>query len=664
MKNRRLQLKQFRSVPLYAVKLKDKMYMQAQDAEMDFIRKLEPARVLAGFRLTAGIDTKGVMPYNGWENSLIAGHCLGHYFTACAQAVCISNDKEIGEKLSEVVKGLRECQQNLGTGFLSAATVKDASNVELQFDIEEGKAEGQTWVPWYALHKVLQGMIDVYTFTENETAFEIAKDLGLWVHARVMKWDEKTREKLLRTEYGGMNDSLYSLYRLTKDSRYKEAAEQFDDPVLYEDITSGRKALYGIHANTTIPKFIGALNRVVSLHEAEENDTEKEERYLQYAMDFWELATKEQSYITGGVSDMEHFRKREELDLSRTQCNCESCCAYNLLKLSRGLFCVTGEKKYADYYEHTLRNAILGAINPENGTTTYFSPMAAGYYKYFSHPEPDKNYFWCCTGTGMEDFTKLTDSIYFIEQNVVYLNQYIASEVSVPELGMRLAFQGDVRKSEEAELVIDIEEGWENAEERPEVCLRIPDWSEEFQVFSGSQGAVPPRDSLAVSIEKHENGYIRILSLPVGRTVLSIRYPMKIRAVPLEGELKAVGFMYGPTVLAARLGNRRMDEVVNAGIDVYAPAWKIVGRESARSEVSYAQSRRVLVESEFLTLKDERTKEELLQHPEEFFERAEGEELCYRLLHTDAKERLGEELFFVPYNQITKERYGLYWYFE
>ena len=192
---------------------------------------------------------------------------------------------------------------------------------------------------------------------------------------------KQTNKSILNTEYGGMNDCLYELYYYTRNEEHKLAAEKFDDPDLYEIITSGNKnTLAKRHANATIPKFVGAIKRYEVLSETGQA-TEEDEAYFEYAKKFLELVAADHSYITGGVSDMEHFRDDNAQDSTRTQCNNESCCAYNLLKLARELFKITGERKYADYYETTLRNAIMGAINTENGATSYFSPMATGYLR-------------------------------------------------------------------------------------------------------------------------------------------------------------------------------------------------------------------------------------------------------------------------------------------
>lgn len=321
------------------VTLTDTYYKAAESSDLSFLKKFDNDRLLSRFRETAGVDQKGASPYKGWEDSLIGGHCVGHYLTACAQAVKATGDESLRTKLTALISGLRECQTKLNTGFVFGARIDDASNVEKQFDIVEGKDSGNTWVPWYTMHKIVQGLVDVYRYTDNQEALTVAKDLGEWIYNRVNQWDSGTQARISYTEYGGMNDCMYELYKITGNTHFRDAAHKFDDPGLYKTILSGNSnTLNKRHANTTIPKFVGALNRYVALTERGETLTEDDKAYLGYAEDFWKLVVEKHAFITGSVSDMEHFKEDHAQDSIRTQCNCESCCVHNMLKLSKELF--------------------------------------------------------------------------------------------------------------------------------------------------------------------------------------------------------------------------------------------------------------------------------------------------------------------------------------
>lgn len=638
------------------VQILDNYYLSAQKSDIAFLKKMDTARLLAGFRTTAGIDTKGVRPYGGWEDSLLGGHCVGHYLTALAQAVKVTGDKELKEKSQTLIAGLEECQKKLGTGFLFGAKVEDKEDVEKQFDILEGKKKGETWVPWYNMHKVLAGLVDTYKYTGNETALLVAEKLGDWIYARVSKWDLKTNQKVLETEYGGMNDCLYELYSYSHNKHHLEAAQKFDEKALFLMAAKGEKnCLDGKHANTQIPKFIGAIKRynvLKQLGEAKQED----EAYLADAEKFFGMVVKRHSFITGGISVMEHFRKDYHLDEIRTQTNCESCCAHNMLKLAKELFKATRKKEYADYYETTLRNAIMGAVKTESGAASYFTPMATGYYKTFGEEEPEKNMFWCCTGSGMENFTKLGDSIYFRANDTLLVNQYVASKVTWEEKNLVLTQKSDVTKSEEISFVLNALHDKEISDVA--IALRIPDWmhGEATIYVNGAEKMTAAGNSEYVLLERNwEDG-----------DVIMAKYPMSVESVGLLDQDAVFAFRYGPTVLAAKLGKEKMGEATWAGIDLTAPLYKVVGNECRKETIAYGEPKTTeLLDNETLTIQKETSVNEFVSHIEHYLVRdTESETLSFHLKGTDADTTFENGLQFVPFNTLNDERYGIYWYFD
>ena len=638
------------------VQILDNYYLSAQKSDIAFLKKMDTARLLAGFRTTAGIDTKGVRPYGGWEDSLLGGHCVGHYLTALAQAVKVTGDKELKEKSQTLIAGLEECQKKLGTGFLFGAKVEDKEDVEKQFDILEGKKKGETWVPWYNMHKVLAGLVDTYKYTGNETALLVAEKLGDWIYERVSKWDLKTNQKVLETEYGGMNDCLYELYSYSHNKHHLEAAQKFDEKALFLMAAKGEKnCLDGKHANTQIPKFIGAIKRynvLKQLGEAKQED----EAYLADAEKFFEMVVKRHSFITGGISVMEHFRKDYHLDEIRTQTNCESCCAHNMLKLAKELFKATRKKEYADYYETTLRNAIMGAVKTESGAASYFTPMATGYYKTFGEEEPEKNMFWCCTGSGMENFTKLGDSIYFRANDTLLVNQYVASKVTWEEKNLVLTQKSDVTKSEEISFVLNALHDKEISDAA--IALRIPDWmhGEATIYVNGAEKMTAAGNSEYVLLERNwEDG-----------DVIMAKYPMSVESVGLLDQDAVFAFRYGPTVLAAKLGKEKMGEATWAGIDLTAPLYKVVGNECRKDTIAYGEPKTTeLLDNETLTIQKETSVNEFVSHIEHYLVRdTESETLSFHLKGTDADTTFENGLQFVPFNTLNDERYGIYWYFD
>lgn len=606
--------------PLGSIAVTDEYSQNAVNKEIDYLLSLDEGRLLAGFYENAGLKTPFVR-YGGWENTLIGGHTLGHVLTALAQGTVNANVGEearaaLLKKSENLVNGLAECQAHSQgeQGFVWGALPIRGMGAEAQFDnVEQGKTDivKEAWVPYYTLHKLIAGLLDCYRFTGSEQALAVAEGLGGWVFRRSAKWNKSLLRKVLCVEYGGMNDCLYELYAFTGKEDYAVAAHLFDEEELFDEILSEKEnALDGKHANTTIPKILGALNRYLCLHgKTVAGERINAERYLAVAEVFFRTVTERHTYATGGNSEWEHFGRDRVLDGERTNCNCETCNVYNMLKLARVLYCVTGKKQYIDYYENAYFNSILSSQNPETGMTTYFQPMASGYFKVFGERY---HKFWCCTGSGMESFTKLGDSLYYYGEDTVYVAGYCASRLHWKERDLLLTQQSDFPFSEQAVFKL------ERAKNPVTLCFRIPDWAKKgFSVLqNGAQVSV------------REDGEFICLRARAGDEIC-LAFPCSVTAEKLP-DADAYAFLYGGKVLSADLGREDMKTTVT-GVDVTIPARKLVQTERIYfSDLSA-----------------------FLRAPEKGFVR-EGE-----TLHFTAGDI---PLIFGLHYRRYRERYAIYWY--
>ena len=590
-------------------------FENALEKEIDYLMSLDPERLLVNFRKNAGILTD-LEPYGGWENSLIGGHTIGHYLTALSQAYVnaatpSSDRKKIYGRITELVDGLAECQRK--NGFLWGASFLSV-NVEEQFDnVEKGRCDifKEAWVPWYTMHKILEGLISVYAETGYQPSLDIACRLGDWVCDRTKKWDDGTRRTVLSIEYGGMNDAMYDLYALTGEKKYADAAHVFDEDVLFERIRSGGlNVLNNLHANTTIPKVIGAMKRWLVLGESAGDE------YLETAEIFWQTVIDHHTYATGGNSEWEHFGEDDVLNLERTNCNCETCNVYNMLKLTKYLFDATGDKKYADYYENAFINHIMASQNPETGMTTYFQAMATGYFRTYSTPTDS---FWCCTGSGMENMTKLGDGIYFNRGGDIIVNMYLSSVLEDPSLGLKITQTSDIPESDVAKFELSLKESKEFA-----LMLRIPDWA------AGDISLTVNGESCEFA---EEAGYAVIKRKWKDGDAVEVKIPLALKALNLQDGVYTLCFKYGPVLLAAKLSDENMSTTYT-GMSVIIPE-------------------KTTVQNDTLILNEGILPKDVKAEPAKYFKKGEG--LSFEF------EAVSEPMEFVPYYSLYNTRYGIYW---
>ena len=555
------------------VEITDAYAVNGLDKEIDYLLELNADKLLYWFYRNAKLQPKASESYGGgWEGALIGGHTLGHYLTALAQAYAnagtSAEDKAaIGTRIEYILDALKECQDNATTaganeGFLWGSSIANAYDLESQFNaVEAGRGNENigsvAWVPWYTMHKILAGLIDLYTVAGNAKALEIATKLGDWTYNRVSKWSAATKDTVLGIEYGGMNDCLYNLYAVTGEAKYAVAAHQFDEESLFTAVLNGnRNYLNNRHANTTIPKIIGALNGYIQLTANPVQGIDVSD-YLEVARCFWTDVLDRHSYVTGGNSEWEHFGEDYVLDAERTNANCETCNTYNMLKLTRMLFseesrdgAPTGEyaRDYLDYYENTYYNAIWSSQNPVTGMTTYFQPMASGYFKVYSTAE---NSFWCCTGSGMESFTKLNDSIYFTAGNATYVSLYVSSVVKTPAVS--LTQTADLENSDTVTIKVD--------DGSTVLRLRRPAWSPTFAVKVNSAQVEIREDDCFVSVDVKKGDTVTV---ELQKTVTAHGLP------DVRGNYPSYAFKYGPYVLSAELGTEGMT-TTTTGVSVTIP---------------------------------------------------------------------------------------------
>ncbi len=586
---------------LNQVELKDEYEVNAFNKELTYLKSFDADKLLKGFRVIAGIKSDATV-YGGWENTAIKGHTMGHYLTAMAQAYASTGDAEINSKLTYIVDSLAECQGE--DGYLAA--IPKAHYTQL----ETGNTAG-TWVPWYTMHKVLAGLVDVYEETGNEKALSVASKLGDWIYSRTSTWTDATQATVLAVEYGGMNDCLYELYKYTKKADHLKAAHSFDEMPLFDAMYNGKDVLNGKHANTTIPKIIGALNRYITLGEGEEY-------YLQVAENFWDIVVNHHTYVTGGNSEWEHFGAPDILNKERTECNCETCNSYNMLKLSRELYKLTGDPKYADYYENTFINAILSSQNPETGMTTYFQPMATGFHKVYSSAF---DHFWCCTGSGMESFSKLNDSIYFKGKDNVYVIQFMDSVLTWNEANLKLTQDSNIPNGDTTTFTVNAIDG---TTVNTSLKVRVPDWC---------MGDVVVKVNGTAKECTVSRGIVTIAGPFNDGDKVEVTIPMGVVAYDLPDGANVIALKYGPIVLSAGLGGEGLLNGTT-GVNVTIP--KIGPSINSRIRVNGMEV------------------EEWLKNVNDYVIKTEGK-LEFTLKNTDRK-----ELVFTPHYMQHKERYGIY----
>lgn len=416
-------------------------------------------------------------------------------------------------------------------GFLAA--YPETQFIELES--MTGSDYTRVWAPYYTAHKILRGLLDAYLATDDDRALDLASGMCDWMHARLSVLPAATLQRMWGLfssgEFGGVVEAVCDLHAITGRAEHLALARLFDLDRLIDACAAGTDVLEGLHANQHIPIFTG----LVRLH-----DETGEERYLTAAKNFWGMVVPHRTYAIGGTSSGEFFKARDVIAGTVTDTTAETCCAYNMLKLSRTLFFHEQDPAYMDHYERALFNQVLGSKqdrpDTEKPLVTYFIGLTPGHVRDYT----PKQGTTCCEGTGMESATKYQDSVYFAQADgsALYVNLYSASRLTWAEKGVTVT--QTTRYPEEQGSTLTIGGGRASFT----LLLRVPSWATAgFRVTVNGHvvpGTPVPGRYFGVSRTWREGDTVRI----------SVPFRLRVERTPDDPALQAL--FHGPVNLVAR----------------------------------------------------------------------------------------------------------------
>lgn len=504
------------------------VFGKSQQVGKAYLLRIDPDRLLAPIYEGVGKTTSN-KEYGGWESRQIKGHSLGHYLSAVAQMYAATKELCMKEKMDYVVDQLADLQRVDGylAGFESDAFDKAFAG---ELDVEAFSLN-KHWVPWYSIHKIYAGLLDAYTIGGNEKALVVLVKLSDWAYEGTKSMTDQAFQRMLVCEHGGMCETMGALYQITQDEKYLYLANRFMHQAIVEPLGRMQDELQGKHANTQIPKVLGAAK----LYEITQEDYYKDRAWF-----FFETVVTNRSFVIGGNSNSEHFGPSNTEILSRDAA--ETCNTYNMMKLAEYLFAWTKDVRYMDYYERALYNHILASQEPITGAKTYFISTYPGHFKVYG---TDEGAFWCCTGTGMENPARYNRQIYFMEDNNLYVNLFIASTLKIEKKGIKLVQETSFPSNNKVVLRLK-----EVGQQPLKLNIRIPYWAEE-------QVIIKTKDRI---YQTNKKGYLTLEEEWEDGDVVEITLPIEVWQYSSMDDANKIAIMYGPLVLAGQLGRENFPE--------------------------------------------------------------------------------------------------------
>ncbi len=526
-----------RPLPLSDVRLQGGPLKHAQDLDGQYLLQLEPDRMLAFLRQRAGLQPKA-KGYGGWDGPgrQLTGHIAGHYLSAVSLMWAATGDVRYKERADYMVKELKEVQDAQGDGYIGAQL--DGQGVDGKVRYQElskgiirsgGFDLNGLWSPWYVEHKIFAGLRDAYRYTGNRTALDVEIKLAGWTESILAPLNDEQIQRMLATEFGGMNEVLADLYADTGDPRWLALSGKFEHKAIVDPLADHMDILAGKHGNTQVPKMLGELMRYV--YAGDETDGKAADY-------FFEQVSLHHSFATGGHGKNEYFGPPDKLSDMVDGRTDESCDVYNMIKMARESFSIEPDIRYADFHERALFNHVLASQDPDDGRVCYMVPVGRG----VQHEYQDKfEDFTCCVGSGMESHALHAYGIYYEFGDKLWVNLYAPSTANWEVAGVKLEMSTDFPIGQTASLAIT-----PKSPRKFTLELRRPYWA-------GAGFGVKVNGRAAKDLPQPDS-YIEIDRTWKKGDTVTLVLPKTLRTEPLADNPNRVALLWGPLVLAGDLG--------------------------------------------------------------------------------------------------------------
>src|SRR5712692_1190613 len=431
---------------------------------------------------------------------------------------------------------MKDVQDKNGDGYLGALQDAQGQDGRKKFnEVAEGNIRSSAfdlngmWSPWYTLHKTYAGLRDAYRFTGNRTALELEIKFAAWAEGILFKLDEAQLQQMLNTEFGGMNEVLADLYADTGDPRWLTLSHKFDHRAVLDPLARGEDRLGGLHGNTQVPKLLGSAVRYAYTGDRDDRSA---------AAFFWDRVVGHHTFATGGHGKDEYFREPDRLSHIIDGRTAETCNVYNMLKLTRRLFALEPDARYAEFHERALFNHILGSMDPVDGTTCYMVPVGHAVRREYQDMSRS---FTCCMGTGMESHALHGLGIYYESGDRLWVNLFAPSIAKWEAAGVQVAMDTTFPEGESATVALTL-----RAPKAFTLALRRPSWA-------GDGFAVTVNGSAARNLPK-PGTYVELTQTWKTGDVVRLTLPKALRLDLLPDNRRQAAIMWGPLVLAGDLG--------------------------------------------------------------------------------------------------------------
>ncbi len=538
-------------------------FYNAMKVDEQYMIGVDVERMLNSFRRSAGLPTVNKNYPGSFQPAGTRPAYPDHYLSAISIMYAQTGDDRFLQRANYIIQTIKACKDTIAAKQQRHDTTAHPFNQPRYFaDLLKGKimldGPDEAGYPWggagnsvtndfYGIHKMLAAYRDAYLYCNNKDALQLMIDEGDSIADVVLHTNTDLFDDALDVEHGGMNEVFADLYAITGNKKYMDVSMRFNHQKVILNIADNKDVLYGRHVNMQAPTFVGTAMQYELTGDKVCGDATK---------NFLEMMYKDHISCIGGTGRCERYLMPGEISKTLGFTADETCVTYNMLKIALNEFELSGELKHMDYFERALYNDILASQDPQSGGVTYYMSLTPGGFKSYSNVY-DIEGVWCCVGTGMENHAKYGEAIYFHNNNDLFVNLFIPSQLTWKEKGLKVELA--TKFPEEDNITLTIKE---NAFFTNQLFIRYPSWAQHgVKIFINNEQQ---------NIDAQAGDYIRLNHAWKAGDKINITIPQDFHFESTADDASLTAILHGPVVMAGELG---ADKMPGSDLVRYAMQW-------------------------------------------------------------------------------------------
>lgn len=539
----------------YKELVKDEVIPYQWKALNDELESAEPSHAIRNFKIAAGLES------GEYYGEVFQDSDVAKWIETVAYSLKDFPDSELEKKVDSVIDIIEQAQEEDGyfnTFYMLKEPTKKWNNLRDNHELYCGGHFIEAAVAYYQVtkkDKLIKIVSKFISLVDSKFGLEEGKIKGIPGHQEI----ELALLRLFEVSHNPVHLNLakYFIYQRGRMPNYFEIEKNNRDEtdiLIWNDEDNLNFGLGREYQQDHLPvmeqkEAVGHAVRAVYYYAsmADLAHKESDEELFKVTDTLWEDVTQKKMYVTGGIGSSANGESfSEAYDLPNDTMYCETCASVGMTFWANRMNKHQKHSKYHDVLEREIYNGTISGMNLEGNKFFYVNPLEVNDVQAKrsdqEHVLPERQAWFktaCCPPNLARMIASVDNNIYDINENAIYFNQYIGSDITLDyegktiEIEQRSGFpwKGNV------DLTFIAEDGVEL-----DLYFRMPNWCESIEVLVNGQ---------EVKVEVEPTGYFKITKKWVNDSI-SLKFHMSVLEVTSHPLVKSnvgkIALQRGPIV--------------------------------------------------------------------------------------------------------------------